>query len=97
MLSASLRTTVYLARASRTPLYPRRTQHQYSASVALYEYRCANGHSVEVFHRMDETPKVVCEHCGSEAERVLSKPMIHTQYYFSPQVHGANRPRHKPS
>ena len=46
---------------------------------------------------MAETPKVVCDDCGGKAERVLSKPMIHTQYYFSPQVHGAKRPRHKPS
>jgi putative FmdB family regulatory protein len=65
--------------------------------VALYEYRCATGHSIEIFHRMDETPTVVCDECGSKAERVLSMPMIHTQYYFSPQVQGANRPRHKPS
>ena len=46
---------------------------------------------------MDETPKVVCDQCGGKAERVLSMPMIHTQYYFSPQVQGANRPRHKPA
>lgn len=46
---------------------------------------------------MEETPKVVCDQCGGRAERVFSKPMIHTQYYFSPQVHGAKRPRHKPS
>jgi hypothetical protein len=46
---------------------------------------------------MDETPEVICEHCGAPAERVLSTPMIHTQYYFSPQVHGAKRPRHRPS
>jgi putative FmdB family regulatory protein len=65
--------------------------------VALYEYRCPEGHSVEIFHRMDETPEVICEHCGAPAERVLSTPMIHTQYYFSPQVHGAKRPRHRPS
>jgi putative FmdB family regulatory protein len=65
--------------------------------VALYEYRCAKGHSIEIFHPMDETPEVVCDQCGGKAERVLSMPMIHTQYYFSPQVQGANRPRHKPS
>ena len=45
---------------------------------------------------MDETPGRLRSMRG-KAERVLSKPMIHTQYYFSPQVHGANRPRHKPS
>ena len=60
--------------------------------VALYEYRCAQGHSTEIFHRMDETPSVLCDDCGSKAERVLSMPMIHTQYYFSPQVAGRQPP-----
>jgi hypothetical protein len=46
---------------------------------------------------MDESPEVRCEICDAPAERVLSAPMIHTQYYFSPQVHGAKRPRHRPS
>ena len=72
-------------------------RRRYSCAVALYEYRCANGHSLEVFHGMDESPTIVCEQCGGSAERVFSKPMIHTQYYFSPQVHGAKRPRHKPA
>jgi putative FmdB family regulatory protein len=65
--------------------------------VPLYEYRCAEGHQFEVFHRMGETPEIKCEHCDAATERVLSAPMIHTQYYFSPQVHGAKRPRHRPS
>jgi putative FmdB family regulatory protein len=63
----------------------------------LYEYRCPEGHTVEVFHKMDATPAVGCDRCGAPAERVMSAPMIHTQYYFSPQVHGAKRPRHRPS
>jgi hypothetical protein len=46
---------------------------------------------------MDDTPAVQCEVCGGQAERVLSAPMIHTQYYFSSQVHGARRPRHRPA
>jgi putative FmdB family regulatory protein len=65
--------------------------------MALYEYRCPAGHRMEVFRRMEETPAVRCETCGARAERVLSPPMIHTQYYFSPQVHGARRPRHRPA
>ncbi len=64
--------------------------------MALYEYRCPAGHSTEVFHRMEESPAVRCEVCGVAAVRVLSAPMIHTQYYFSPQVHGARRPRPRP-
>ena len=42
---------------------------------------------------MGETPEVRCDVCDAPAERVLSPPMIHTQYYFSPQVRGAKRPR----
>lgn len=61
--------------------------------MALYEYRCPRGHSSDVFHRADERPAVRCPVCGAGAERAFSVPMIHTQYYFSPQVHGARRPR----
>lgn len=64
--------------------------------MALYEYRCPDGHTVEVFHKMDEAPDVRCEICGASAVRVISAPMIHTQYHFSPQVRGAKRPRHRP-
>jgi hypothetical protein len=42
---------------------------------------------------MGESPEVLCEVCGAATQRVLSPPMIHTQYYFSPQVRGARRPR----
>jgi putative FmdB family regulatory protein len=70
---------------------------RYSFAVALYEYRCPEGHRLEVFHRIDETPEVRCEVCRAPATRVLSAPMIHTQYYFSAQVHGAKRPRHRPA
>jgi len=61
--------------------------------VPLYEYRCPEGHRLEVFHSMGESPEVPCEVCGAPTQRVLSPPMIHTQYYFSPQVRGARRPR----
>jgi putative FmdB family regulatory protein len=64
--------------------------------MALYEYRCPDGHTVEVFHKMDEAPEVRCEVCGERAERVISMPMIHTQYYFSTQVRQSRFPRHRP-
>lgn len=85
---------------SRTRLYtvqPRLDKLRYSAAMALYEYRCPAGHTVEVFHKMDEAPEVLCPSCGASTERVIGPPMIHTQYYFSPQVHGARRPRHRPA
>jgi putative FmdB family regulatory protein len=65
--------------------------------MALYEYRCLHGHRTEVFHRMEDSPAVRCEICGALAERLLSPPMIHHQYYFSPQVRGARRPRYRPA
>ena len=68
----------------------------YSFRVALYEYRCPEGHLTEVFHRMGETPAVRCEVCGASAERIMSSPNIHTQYYFSPHVRGAKKPGRQP-
>ncbi len=65
--------------------------------MALYEYRCPDGHVVEVFHKMDEAPEVLCEVCGARSERVISTPMIHTQYYFSTQVRQSRFPRQRPS
>jgi putative FmdB family regulatory protein len=64
--------------------------------MALYEYRCPAGHSTEIFHRMEDAPVVECEVCGGPTQRALSAPMIHTQYYFSPQVHGARKARPRP-
>jgi putative FmdB family regulatory protein len=65
--------------------------------VALYEYRCPEGHFTEVFHRMGEAPEVRCEVCGAAAERVISSPNIHTQYYFSPHIKGAKKPGRRSS
>jgi putative FmdB family regulatory protein len=65
--------------------------------MALYEYHCPDGHRTEVFHGVEDRPEVRCGICGARAERVLSPPMIHHQYYFSPQVRGARRPRHRPA
>ncbi|MGN6866901.1 MAG: FmdB family zinc ribbon protein [Solirubrobacteraceae bacterium] len=65
--------------------------------MALYEYRCPDGHTVEVFHKMDEEPEVSCPVCGARAERVISTPMIHNQYYYSTQVRQSRFPRHRSS
>lgn len=65
--------------------------------MALYEYRCPDGHTVEVFHKMDEAPEVLCTICGASTERLIGPPMIHTQYYFSTQVRQSRHPRHRPT
>jgi putative FmdB family regulatory protein len=64
--------------------------------MPLYEYRCPDGDEVEVFHKVDERPEVVCPTCGQPAERVLTLPMIHNQYHFSTQLRSHRRPKYKP-
>ena len=45
--------------------------------VPIYEYRCANGHTFEVFQSMSEDPVSACVECGAPSERVLSAPAVH--------------------
>jgi len=46
--------------------------------VPIYEYRCPNGHSFEVFQRMDDPPPTSCETCGaSPMEKVLFPIAVH--------------------
>jgi putative FmdB family regulatory protein len=33
--------------------------------VPIYEFRCPNGHTFEVFHRMTDPDPEVCEVCGA--------------------------------
>jgi putative FmdB family regulatory protein len=45
--------------------------------MPIYEYRCANGHSFEVFQSMSEDALSECVECGAACERVLSAPAVH--------------------
>jgi putative FmdB family regulatory protein len=46
--------------------------------VPIYEYRCPNGHTFEVFQRMSDPPPEACEHCGaSPIEKVLFPIAVH--------------------
>jgi putative FmdB family regulatory protein len=46
--------------------------------VPIYEYRCPNGHAVEVFQRMTDAPPEACEVCGaSPMEKVLFPVAVH--------------------
>jgi putative FmdB family regulatory protein len=46
--------------------------------MPLYEYRCPNGHTFEVIHRMADPGPSVCEVCGaSPVEKVLYPAAIH--------------------
>ena len=45
--------------------------------MAIYEYRCENGHTFETIQRMSDEPLTTCEVCGAPAQRVLHAPAVH--------------------
>ncbi len=46
--------------------------------MPIYEYRCPNGHTFEVFKRMSDPPASVCETCGAgPVEKVLFPVAVH--------------------
>ena len=46
--------------------------------MPIYEYKCPNGHLLEVFHGMNEPGPTKCEVCGaSPLERVLYPVAVH--------------------
>jgi len=49
-----------------------------SAFVPIYEYRCPNRHTFEVFQRMSDPPVSVCEVCGAgPVEKLLFPVAVH--------------------
>jgi putative FmdB family regulatory protein len=46
--------------------------------MPIYEYKCPNGHLLEVFHGMNEPGPQTCEVCGAPPlERVLHPVAVH--------------------
>jgi putative FmdB family regulatory protein len=46
--------------------------------MPIYEYRCPNGHTFEVFQRMTEAPPDTCEVCAAApVEKVLFPVAVH--------------------
>jgi putative FmdB family regulatory protein len=46
--------------------------------LPIYEYRCPNGHTFELFQRMSDPAPEACEICGaSPVEKVLYPAAIH--------------------
>ena len=46
--------------------------------MPIYEYRCPNGHTFEVFQRMSDAPVATCEVCGaSPVEKLLFPVAVH--------------------
>jgi putative FmdB family regulatory protein len=45
--------------------------------MPIYEYRCRNGHTFEVFQRMTDDPVATCDECGAPVERVFRPVAVH--------------------
>ena len=46
--------------------------------MPIYEYRCPNGHTFELFQKMSDAPAESCETCGaSPVEKVLFPVAVH--------------------
>jgi putative FmdB family regulatory protein len=46
--------------------------------VPIYEYRCPNGHTFEVFQKMSDPPVEVCPTCGAgPVEKILFPVAVH--------------------
>ena len=63
--------------------------------MPLYEYRCPNGHTFEVIHRMADPGPEACEVCGaSPVEKVLYPAAIHFKgsgFYSTDYGRGSRR------
>jgi putative FmdB family regulatory protein len=45
--------------------------------MPIYEYKCPDGHTFEVFQSMTDDPVTVCEVCGKPVERVFRPVAVH--------------------
>jgi putative FmdB family regulatory protein len=45
--------------------------------MPIYEYRCENGHVLEVMQRMAEDPLETCSTCGAPVQRVFHPVAVH--------------------
>ena len=46
--------------------------------MPIYEYRCPNGHTFELFQKMSDDPAESCETCGaSPVEKILFPVAVH--------------------
>ena len=46
--------------------------------MPIYEYRCPNGHTFEIFQRMSDAPIEVCSVCGAgPVEKILFPVAVH--------------------
>ena len=69
--------------------------------MPIYEYRCPNGHTFEVFQRMSDPPVGVCETCGAApVEKLLFPVAVHFKgsgFYSTDYGRGSRKPAGKDS
>src|SRR3954453_5236051 len=46
-------------------------------AMPIYEYRCENGHLLEVMQKMADDPVTTCEVCGAPVQRVFHPVAVH--------------------
>jgi len=67
--------------------------------VPIYEYRCPNGHTFEVFQRMADPPVETCTTCGAgPVEKVLFPVAVHFKgsgFYSTDYGRGNRKPASK--
>ena len=65
--------------------------------MPIYEYRCPNGHTFEVFQRMSDPPAEACVTCGSgPVERLLFPVAVHFKgsgFYSTDYGRGKTKPK----
>ena len=42
--------------------------------MALYDYKCIEGHVLQISHPMDEEPEVFCGQCSAKMKKVFGVP-----------------------
>jgi putative FmdB family regulatory protein len=64
--------------------------------VPIYEYRCPNGHTFEVFQRMTDPPSETCVTCGAgPVEKLLFPVAVHFKgsgFYSTDYGRGNRKP-----
>ena len=72
-------------------------EHLAFGSVPIYEYRCPNGHTFEVFKRMSDPPAETCVTCGAgPVEKILFPVAVHFKgsgFYSTDYGKGKKKPR----
>jgi putative FmdB family regulatory protein len=69
--------------------------------VPIYEYRCPNGHTFELFQRMTDAPAETCVTCGAgPVEKILFPVAVHFKgsgFYSTDYGRGRTKPKEEAS